>query len=93
LAQAAWSLNSEHFANIKDSRGRIKIMILLRPDIFSSLGYQNPNAKVRDNAIFLDWRTTYQDYRGSRIFRLVDGIFGKQQPEEENQDQVGAAWD
>jgi hypothetical protein len=81
LAQAVWSLNTDFFGNIKDSKGRIKVMLLLRPDILDSLGYQNLNAKVRDNGIVLDWRTTYQDYRGSRIFQMVDGLLGKQQPD------------
>lgn len=93
LAQATWSLNSEFFANIRDSKGRVKIMILLRPDIFSSLRYQNPNAKVRDNAVFLDWRTTYQDYRNSRIFKLIDGLLGKQQDGVSRYVETGEAWD
>lgn len=93
LAQAAWSLNSEYFANIRDSKGRIKIVVLIRPDIFDSLGYQNSNAKVRDNAVYLDWRTTYSDYRGSRIFRLIDGILGKQQTKKGEYVEIGSAWD
>ena len=93
LALAAWSLNTEYFANIKDSKGRIKIVTLLRPDIFGSLGYQNPNAKVRDNAVYLDWRTTYKEYRTSRIFRLIDGILSKQQQNPEDYAETGIAWD
>lgn len=79
LAQAAWYLNTEFSANIKDSKGHIKIILLLRQDILNNLGYQNLNAKVRDNSLVLDWRTSYRDYRGSRIFKLIDGILGKQQ--------------
>lgn len=37
LANAVWSLNNDFFSNIKDSKGRIKTIILLRPDIFNSL--------------------------------------------------------
>lgn len=90
LAEAAWSLNTEFFGNIRDSQGRIKIVLLVRPDIFDVLGYQNTNAKVRDNGIILDWRTTYVDYRGSRIFQLIDGILGKQQ--ENDKPSFGQAW-
>jgi hypothetical protein len=79
LAQATWYLNTEFFENIRGSKGRIKIVLLLRPDILNQLGYQNLNAKVRDNGLVLDWRTAYRDYRGSKIFRLIDGILGKQQ--------------
>jgi hypothetical protein len=91
LAQAAWSLNTDVFANIRDSKGRIKIVLLLRPDILDALGYQNLNAKVRDNGIILDWRTTYRDYRTSRIFQLMDGILGKQQ--NDAKPNFGEAWD
>ena len=94
LAQAAWTLNSEFFANIKGSKGRIKVVLLLRPDIFGSLGYQNPNAKILDNAVLLDWKTTYRDYRTSRIFKLIDGLFGKQQEErQQSRWELGHAWD
>ena len=89
LARASWDLNSGFFANIKDSKGGIKLVLLLRPDIFVELGYQNANAKVRDNSVVLDWKTRYQDYRTSRIFQMVDGIFGKQQQVSDE----GKAWD
>ena len=89
LAHATWDLNTELFANIKDSRGRIKIVLLVRPDIFVRLEYHNVNAKARDNAVILDWQTTYQNYRTSRIFQLVDGIIGKQQ----NITNEGEAWE
>ena len=92
LALAAWELNTDYFSNIRDSKGRIKIVILLRPDIFGSLGYQNRNAKLRDNSVLLDWRTTYGNYRGSRIFQLADGILRKQQEKPEKL-ALGDAWD
>lgn len=79
LANAAWSLNLDFFSKIRDSRGRIKVVVLIRPDIFDEIGFHNSNAKMRDNAVQLDWKTTYSDYRTSRLFRLIDGILGKQQ--------------
>jgi hypothetical protein len=90
LAKAAWELNSGFFSNIKDSKGRIKVVLLLRPDIFQHLGYQNANAKARDNAVILDWRTDYEDFKTSRIFRLIDGIMGKQQLNERPEE--GVEW-
>lgn len=90
LSQACWELNTEHFANIRDSKGRIKIVLLLRPDIFAKLDFQNANARVQDNGVVLDWRTTYSDYRNSRIFQMVDGIVGKQQY---TMCDLGEAWD
>jgi hypothetical protein len=91
LANAAWSLNLDYFSNIRDSRGRIKVVVLLRPDIFDAIGFHNSNAKIRDNSVQLDWKTTYGDYRTSRLFRLIDGILEKQQADGENL-ALGTAW-
>lgn len=90
LANAIWQLNLDFFGNINDSKGRIKIVALIRPDIFSAINFHNSNAKMRDNAVNLEWDTTYKDYRGSRIFKLIDGILGKQQNFEY---EIGKAWD
>lgn len=76
LANAAWSLNLDYFGNIRDSKGRLKIVVLLRPDIFDAIGFHNSNTKIRDNAVQLDWKTTYGDFKTSRLFRLIDGILG-----------------
>src|SRR5205085_2413066 len=48
LANAVWAVNNDFFANIKDSKGRLRVVLLLRPDIFNSLGMQNQNNKIRD---------------------------------------------
>lgn len=78
LANAIWSLNNDYFPNIK-SKGRIKVILLIRPDIFSNLGLQNQNNKLKDNSILLDWRTNYSEYEDSKIFRLADNILAAQQ--------------
>lgn len=91
LANAAWSLNLDYFSNIRDSRGRIKVVVLLRPDIFDAIGFHNSNAKIRDNSVQLDWKTTYSDYKTSRLFRLIDGILGKQQKSCEGLT-LGSSW-
>lgn len=90
LANAIWSINSDFFANIKDSKGRLRVVLLLRPDIFNSLGLQNQNSKVRDNSVILNWQTTYPDYRNSSIFELSDRILRYQQNETL---EPGKAWD
>lgn len=41
LANAIWSLNNDVFSSIKGSKGRIRIVLLIRPDIFESLGVEN----------------------------------------------------
>ena len=79
LANAIWSLNSDFFADIKDSKGRFRAICLIRPDIFNSLNLQNSTNKVRDNSVFLDWRTTYPDHRKSELFKLTDRLLGAQQ--------------
>ncbi|MCE4065780.1 hypothetical protein LXM63_11800 [Chryseobacterium gleum] len=79
LANATWSLNNDFFANIKGSKGRIKVVLLLRPDIFSHLGLQNLNTKIRDNSVLLDWRTTYPIFNTSKIFKMSDNILSSQQ--------------
>ncbi len=81
LANAVWTLNNDFFSKIKDSKGRMKVMILVRPDIFSQLGLQNLNNKIRDNGILLDWKTTYPEYANSGLFKLADNILNSQQNE------------
>ncbi len=90
LAQAAWDLNNNFFSNIKDSKGRIKIILLVRPDIFSHLGLQNLNNKIRDNSVLLDWKTTYPSYKSSSIFKIADRLLSSQQEKEYD---LGQCWE
>ena len=90
LANAVWALNNDFFPTIKDSDGRLRVVLLIRPDIFNSLALQNQSNKIRDNAVFLDWRTTYPAYRTSQLFFLSDRLFSAQQ--EENKE-LGYYWD
>lgn len=90
LANATWSLNTDFFADIKDSKGRLKVVLLIRPDIFANLGLQNLNNKIRDNSVFLDLRTAYPTYRNSLIFRIVDNLLNAQQ---QVRLQHGLTWD
>ncbi|MCD7837762.1 MAG: hypothetical protein LUG65_02470 [Clostridiales bacterium] len=71
LANAAWSLNTSLFQDLRDSKGLLKIVLLLRPDIYASLNLQNASAKLFDNSVFLDWRTTYTDYKTSPLYRVA----------------------
>lgn len=90
LANAIWNINNDFLANIKDSKGRLRVVLLARPDIFDSIGLQNQNAKIRDNAVLLDWRTTYADYRYSHLFEMSDKMLRSQQKHELP---IGIAWD
>lgn len=79
LANAVWELNTEFFGNIKGSKGRIKVVLLIRPDIMDSVGFHNLNGKVHDNGVVLNWITTYENFKNSPIFKLVSGTLAKQQ--------------
>lgn len=90
LVNATWSLNNDFLSNIKGSKGKIKVVVLIRPDIFASLGLQNLNNKIRDNSVLLDWKTTYPKYRNSEIFLMIDNILSAQQ---EQTVKTGESWD
>lgn len=90
LANAVWSINNDFFPIIKDSKGRLRVVLVLRPDIFDSLGLQNRNNKIRDNSILLNWQTTYNEHRNSDIFSLADKLLSAGQ---EEQLKHGQAWD
>ncbi len=89
LATAIWNLNNDFFSSIKDSKGRLRCVLLLRPDILHSLKLQNLNNKIRDNSVYLDWRTTYKNYKHSDIFTLSDKLLSSQQ---NGNMEIGKAW-
>jgi archaellum biogenesis ATPase FlaH len=89
LANATWELNMDFFSTIKDSKGRLRIVLLLRPDIFESLGLQNLNTKIRSNSVLLNWVTDYKQYEDSNIFLLIDNLLKVQQTEKLDK---GEAW-
>src|SRR5262249_18339447 len=91
LTEAVWAVNNDFLANIKDSRGRIRIVLLVRPDIFLRTELHNANTKLRDNSVFLNWSTTYKDYRGSLLFRVADHLLGAQQ--QDHAAKLGTTWD
>lgn len=92
LANAVWELNNDFFPSIRDSSGRLRAVLLIRPDIFVSLGLQNQNTKIRDNAVLLNWSTTYRDHRNSDIFAVTDKLLSHDQPEGKML-KLGDAWD
>lgn len=74
LTNAAWFLNTDLFQNVKDSIGYLKVVLLLRPDIYNSLNLQNSTNKLLDNSVFLDWRTTYNQYENSELYKVASRI-------------------
>lgn len=89
LANAVWEMNNDFFPSVKGD-GRMRVVLLVRPDIFQSLGLQNQNTKIRDNSVFLDWRTDYVHHRTSDLFHVTDHLLGSQQAEHP---ELGVAWD
>lgn len=90
LANAVWEMNNDFLPSIKGGRGRMRVVLLIRPDIFETIGLQNQNTKIRDNSVFLDWRTEYNAHRHSQLFEVVDHMLGVQQ---ETPLKKGEAWD
>ncbi len=90
LANAVWEINNDFFPTIKGGQGRMRAVLLIRPDIFESIGLQNQNTKIRDNAVFLDWRTQYNSHRHSQLFEVVDHMLAVQQSTSLAR---GVAWD
>jgi len=91
LMEAVWAVNSDYLANIKDSRGRLRVVLLVRPDIFLRVGLHNANTKLKDNSVYLDWSTTYKDYKSSLLFRVADRLLSSQQTFPSMR--VGDCWD
>ena len=94
LANAVWQLNNDFFPTIKDSKGRLKVVLLVRPDIFASIGLQNQNTKIRSNSVYLDWRTTYANYPTSSLFKMTDKLLLSQQKKhiQESYNKLGSCW-
>ena len=90
LATAVWEVNNDFFPTIKDSKGRMRAVLLIRPDIFEGLNLQNQNTKIRDNAVFLNWQTEQVNHRNSDLFRVIDHLLASQQEKGAIQ---GEAWD
>jgi hypothetical protein len=79
LGEAVWQLNVDFFHGIRDSKGRIKIVLLVRPDVFHSLNLYNSNSRVRDNAVLLEWSTTEHALRSSNLYEATGKYFASQQ--------------
>lgn len=79
LGEAVWQLNTEFFGSIKDSTGRIKVVLLVRPDVFHALNLYNSNSRLQDNTVFLDWSTTEREYETSNLYEVSGKYFSTQQ--------------
>jgi len=74
LAEAICQLNNSVLNNLRDSNGFMKVILLIRPEIFAQLNIHNQANIITDNAIYLTWQTTYANYRKSKLFELANRI-------------------
>ena len=80
LATAIWNVNTNIFRNMPNSKGFLKIVFSVGPDIFSKLNLHNQANKVRDNGIVLDWRTTYESFEKSLLYKLCNRLLAYDNP-------------
>lgn len=90
LGEAIWQLNTEFFNRIRDTKGRMKIVLLVRPDVFHALNLYNSNSRLQDNCVFLNWSTTELEYKESQLLELSGRFFSAQQVFEV---EPGEAWE
>jgi hypothetical protein len=93
LAEAVWSLNNDVFAVSNGSKGRFKTVLLLRPDIFQSIGFQNSTNKILNNSVYLDWRITYANYLESELFAIGNKLLTYKQNKDEIHSLSTTIWD
>lgn len=80
LGQAAWSLNINTLATIRDTPCRPKIVLLIRPELIQHLGLSNSNLKLSDNAVELNWLVNDEpNYRRSQLMSMINHVLGSQQ--------------
>lgn len=79
LGEAVWQLNTEFFGSIRDTKGRIKVVLLVRPDVFHALNLYNSNSRIQDNSVYLGWSTTEREYRDSKLYEVSGKYFSTQQ--------------
>lgn len=74
LVNAILEVNQTSFKN-----KNIKVMLLIRPDIMYKMPIHNMNQKLRNNSVLLNWVTSYSKYVESKLFKIADDYFMKQQ--------------
>jgi hypothetical protein len=88
ICNAIWVLSSTQLARIPPT---LKVVILLRPDIFEAVPFQNRGPKLQNHAHLVEWSTRYQNFQDSEIFKFTDRILHAQQTDIEGLNQ-GDTW-
>ena len=74
LANAIWEVNTSVFRSMPESEGFLKVILSVRTDLFPQLSLHNQANKVRDNSVLLDWRTTYENYKDSSLYKFCNNL-------------------
>jgi hypothetical protein len=93
LANAIWELNQLIFPDLISklyNRNYLKIVLLIRPDIFTIIRFHNANAKLKDNSVVLSWISRETYWKTSKLYKLADKLFESQQT---SKFALGYAWD
>ncbi|WP_421932565.1 P-loop ATPase, Sll1717 family [Phenylobacterium sp.] len=76
ICNSVWVLNATQLARIPPS---FKISLLLRPDIFEAVPFQNRGPKLQNHAHLVEWSAFYRTYQESEIFKFTDLVLLSQQ--------------
>jgi len=93
LVHAAMQLNKTYLKVNKGVR-KVKIVLLMRPDIYDEVSLHNPGLRLINNTVILDWAISiYDHYERAPLFKLADQILaGQQKREIREQLKPGDAW-
>ncbi|WP_152982026.1 P-loop ATPase, Sll1717 family [Prosthecomicrobium hirschii] len=72
LVDAAWKLNRDVL--FKKFNHDVRVVVLIRPDIFERVGFHNTGTKLADNAIFLNWNTKARGFEHSEFFKIANRL-------------------
>lgn len=80
LINASLNLNQNVFSNLKSKKTNMKVMLLLRPDVFQlTTAIKNWNLKKYDNTVNLNWIPQTEYIQDSRLFKVIDKLLSVQQ--------------
>lgn len=90
ILNSIWRVNSEKLSLLPDRN--IRFVALTRPEVLVCAGLHNLHTKIKDHGAVLDWKTSFKEYRYSKIFRLADRLLASQQDNINNVG-LGGSWD
>jgi len=76
ICNTIWILNS---SKLSRSAARLKIVLLVRPDIFDVVSIQNRGPKLQNHSHLVEWPARYGTFEASELFKLTDRVLRCQQ--------------